>query len=245
MIDESFTISYYCNMKKAGEKIKVVLFDDNQNIRESIKLLLSTTDHLELTGSYDSYEQIESILKKENPDVVLMDIDMPGINGIKAVSTLRSSFPELAVLMLTGFEDDDKVFASICAGANGYILKNASMDQLIAQIEDVYKGGAPMSPVIARKVLNQFARVQPGTQPSADLELSKREQDVLQLLVKGKSYKMIAAELNVSYETVHSHIKKLYQKLQVSSVGEAVSKTLTKNILGKIMLLLSPLFIPG
>lgn len=96
-----------------------------------------------------------------------------------------------------------------------------------------------MSPVIARKVLNQFARVQPGTQPSADLELSKREQDVLQLLVKGKSYKMIAAELNVSYETVHSHIKKLYQKLQVSSVGEAVSKTLTKNILGKILMVLT------
>jgi DNA-binding NarL/FixJ family response regulator len=176
------------------------------------------------------------------PDVVIMDIDMPGVNGIEGVTKLRVKYPELPVLMLTGFEDDEKVFNSICAGANGYVLKNASMESLISQIEEVHQGGAPMTPVIARKVLNKFSKIHPPSKPVSEddvLQLSSREYDVLNLLVKGKSYKMIASELNVSYETVHSHIKKLYQKLQVNSVGEAVSKTLTKNILGKIMVLLS------
>jgi len=217
--------------KVTGKRLRIIIFDDNVNVRESIQLLLSTTDTLELVNAFDSYEALIESIQSSQPDVVLMDIDMPGINGIEGVGMLRRHYPELPVLMLTGFEDDDKVFSSICAGANGYILKNTRMDLLINQILEVCQGGAPMTPVIARKVLKQFARVQPHTTNAEAFNLSKREQDVLQLLVKGKSYKMIADELSVSYETVHSHIKKLYQKLQVNSIGEAVSKTINQNIL--------------
>ncbi len=217
--------------KISGKRLRVIIFDDNVNVRESIKLLLSTTDTLELVNAFDSYGALIESVESSKPDVVLMDIDMPDINGIEGVGLLRRHYPELPVLMLTGFEDDDKVFSSICAGANGYILKNTKMDLLINQILEVHQGGAPMTPVIARKVLTQFARVQPDITNTEAFNLSKREQDVLHLLVKGKSYKMIADELSISYETVHSHIKKLYQKLQVNSIGEAVSKTINQKIL--------------
>ncbi len=217
--------------------ITVICFDDNKNLLESVSLLLSTTNNIQLVGSYDSYHNIHEVVNKKKPDVILMDIDMPPLSGIDAVKRLRTQYPDLPVLMLTGFEDDEKVFASLCAGANGYILKNTKMESLISQIREVYEGGAPMTPIIARKVLNQFAKVQPQKAADENYNLSNREKDVLQLLVQGKSYKMIADELNISYETVHSHIRKIYQKLQVNSVGEAVSKTISKNILKSLALL--------
>jgi DNA-binding NarL/FixJ family response regulator len=213
------------------KKLKVVIFDDNVNVRESIALLLSTTPDMELCAAFDSCSNLPEKISECNPDIVLMDIDMPEITGIEAVRILRNSNSSLPVLMLTGFEDDEKVFASICAGANGYILKNADMTSLLQYITEVQNGGAPMTPVIARKVLNQFRTYQPAQTGHEDYQLSNREKEVLQLLVKGKSYKMIASDLNINYETVHSHIKKIYQKLQVSSVGEAVSKTINQKIL--------------
>lgn len=221
------------------DSLRIVCFDDNKNIRDSVTLLLSTTKNMAVVASFESHENILQHITTHQPDVVLMDIDMPPASGIEAVKTIRSVHPDLPVMMLTGFEDDEKVFASICAGANGYILKNAKMDLLINNIKDVYEGGAPMTPVIARKVLNQFARTQPAKPTAAENEnynLSNREIDVLQLLVKGHSYKMIADELNISYETVHSHIRRIYQKLQVNSVGEAVSKTISRNILNTFII---------
>lgn len=219
-------------MNSTPDKIlRVIIFDDNKNVRESVAMLLSTTENMQLAAAFESCKNMLQQIELSKPDVVLMDIDMPLLNGIDAVKELRSKFPNLPVLMLTGFEDDEKVFASLCAGANGYVLKNASMESLIQYINEVYSGGAPMTPVIARKVLNQFARVQPKQAQGEDYNLSAREKDVLQLLVKGKSYKMIADELNVSYETVHSHIRRIYQKLHVNSVGEAVSKSISQNIL--------------
>jgi len=219
-------------MNSTGNKIlRVIIFDDNKNVRESVAMLLSTTENMQLVAAFESCKNMLQQIELSKPDVILMDIEMPMLNGIDAVKELRSKFPNLPVLMLTGFEDDEKVFASLCAGANGYVLKNASMESLIQYINEVYSGGAPMTPVIARKVLNQFARVQPTQKQGEDYNLSTREKEVLQLLVKGKSYKMIADELNVSYETVHSHIRKIYQKLQVNSVGEAVSKSISQNIL--------------
>lgn len=211
--------------------LRVICFDDNKNVRDSVSLLLSTTANIKVVAAYESYGGMLESIKALNPDVVLMDIDMPPVSGIEAVKILRAAFPELALLMLTGFEDDEKVFASLCAGANGYILKNSKMESLIRHIEEVYSGGAPMTPVIARKVLNQFAKVQPSQPSDEEYKLSNREKDVLQLLVQGKSYKIIAGELFISYETVHSHIRRIYQKLQVNSVGEAVSKTITQKIL--------------
>lgn len=216
---------------KEKNRLRIIIFDDNINVRESIEMLLSTTDNMQLVGSFDGCKNLLADIESKKPDVILMDIDMPLLTGIDAVRLLRTKFSDIPVLMLTGFEDDEKVFASLCAGANGYVLKNASMLSLIQYIEEVFNGGAPMTPVIARKVLNQFAKVQPSQIQSEEYNLSTREKDVLQLLVKGKSYKMIADVLSISYETVHSHIRRIYQKLQVNSVGEAVSKTITQKIL--------------
>jgi DNA-binding NarL/FixJ family response regulator len=220
-----------CNMQSKQEKLRVIIFDDNINVRESISLLLSTTDNMLLAAAFDSCKSMLENIEDAKPDIVLMDIDMPVLSGIDAVKLLRTKFQDLPVLMLTGFEDDEKVFASLCAGANGYVLKNAGMQSLIQYINEVHDGGAPMTPVIARKVLTQFTKLQPPQLKNEEYNLSSREKDVLQLLVKGKSYKMIADELNISYETVHSHIRRIYQKLQVNSVGEAVSKTISGNLL--------------
>ncbi len=214
-----------------NKNLRVIIFDDNKNVRESVALMLSTTQNMRLIEGFESCRNLLKNIDETLPDIILMDIDMPHLNGIEAVRLLRTKHSQLPVLMLTGFEDDEKVFDSICAGANGYVLKNASMETLIAYISEAYNGGAPMTPIIARKVLNQFARVQPSPRQGEDYNLSSREKDVLQLLVKGKSYKMIADALSISYETVHSHIRKIYKKLQVNSVGEAVSKTISKNIL--------------
>lgn len=232
VIDNQLKQSKICNMDfKKGELLRLVIIDDNVNVRESIELLLSTTDNMRLVGAYNSCQNLLEKIENINPDVVLMDIDMPILNGIEAVKLLRTKFVDLKILMLTGFEDDEKVFDSLCAGANGYILKNANMDLLIHYINEVCAGGAPMTPIIARKVLTQFTKLQPFPLENEEYNLSHREKDVLQLLVKGKSYKMIASDLNISYETVHSHIRKIYQKLQVNSVGEAVSKTISRKIL--------------
>ncbi|MEI2760443.1 MAG: response regulator transcription factor [Bacteroidia bacterium] len=224
-----------CDVNKTltDKKLKVIIVDDNKNIRESVSLLLQDTPSLQLVAAYDSGVECIKHLEEIMPDIILMDIDMPKMSGIETVKIIRNSFPGLPILMLTGFEDDDKVFDSICAGANGYILKNASMDLLINQIHEAYLGGAPMTPVIARKVLNMFSASFVNHQENENYNLSKREKEVLELLVNGKSYKVIATELAISYETVHSHIKKIYHKLHVSSIGEAVSKTIKQKILGK------------
>lgn len=213
------------------KSLRIICFDDNANIRDSVSMLLSTTNHIQVVAAFESYDGIIEKIDALKPDVVLMDIDMPPVSGIEAVKLVRKHYTDLPILMLTGFEDDEKVFSSLCSGANGYVLKNANMQSLIQYIDEVHLGGAPMTPIIARKVLTQFAKVQPIKQQGENYNLSNREKDVLELLVKGKSYKMIADELSVSYETVHSHIRKIYQKLQVNSVGEAVSKTISKNIL--------------
>lgn len=210
---------------------RIQIFDDNQRFRDSLSMLISVTDDLMLCGIYSEAGNIINKINSDNPDVILMDIDMPEINGIQAVQTIRKQYPELPVIMLTGFDDDQKVFDSICAGASGYLLKSIKPDELISSITMVMNGGAPMSPGIARKVLQLFSETFSGIKgEKKDYGLSKREKEVLTLLVNGKSYKIIAAELNISYETVHSHIKKIYDKLQVNSAAEAISKSLKQRI---------------
>lgn len=203
--------------------IRVSVFDDNKNLLEGLKLLLKDSDRFFLAGTYTDALQAVTKIKKDQPDVVLMDIKMPGISGIEAVRTIKSAFPNLQILMQTVFEDNDKVFAAICAGASGYILKSTSSDKVLEAITDVYLGGSPMSPPIARKVLqlfqHQFVQVQQDFQ-----ELTPREKDVLTCMVKGSSYKMIADECNISFNTVHSHIKKVYEKLHVNSASRLLSK---------------------
>lgn len=212
--------------------LRIAIFDDNKNIRESIKMLLDTVPDFEVVGSYCHVLDCISDVRESRPDVVLMDIEMPGMTGIVAVHKLKSEFPNIQVLMQTVFEDDDRVFDSICAGASGYILKNQLNTKLVDFIRELQFGGSPMSPSIARKVLNKLQEmpqfIRPGEAP--DYHLTPREKDVLSCLVNGLSYKMIAADLNISYETVRSHVKKIYEKLHVASLTEVVAKAINQRI---------------
>jgi len=209
--------------------IRIVVFDDNKHIRESLSLLLVTDPRFDLVGAYNDAEDAERIINAFNPGVVLMDIDMPGKNGIDAVGDIHKVFPNLPVIMLTVFEDEDRVFRSLRNGALGYILKSTAPEKLLDSITEVMSGGAPMSPSIARKVMSHLqAEASPQ---KIDYSLTQREKDVLALLVEGNSYKMIADKLEIGFETVRSHIKKIYDKLHVQTMTEAVSKTLREKLL--------------
>ena len=209
--------------------IKVAIFDDNNSLRDSISMLLQDTKDFTLCGSYSHCLDVIDDISESNPDVVIMDIDMPGINGIEGVKLIRKKFPDLQILMFTVFDDDEKVFAAIKAGAGGYILKNAEPKNLLNAISEVYNGGAPMTPGIARKVLQQFQHLQPE-EIKEDYHLSLREKEVLALLVDGLSYKMIAGKLNITYDTVRAHMKKIYEKLHVASMTEAVAKAINQKL---------------
>lgn len=208
--------------------IKVAVFDDNDTIRDSITLLLGETQDLEIVGSYSHCLDVVENLIDTKPDVVIMDIDMPGMNGIEGVKLIRKNCPTVQILMFTVFDDEEKVFAAIKSGAAGYILKNAEPGQLVQAIVEVHNGGAPMTAVIARKVLQQFQSMLP--EEKSDYNLSNREKEVLALLVSGLSYKMIAVKLNITYDTVRAHMKKIYEKLHVASMTEAVAKALNQNL---------------
>ncbi len=208
--------------------IKVVIFDDNDSLRDSITMLLQNTSDFTAAGSYSHCLDITENIRETKPDVVIMDIDMPGMNGIEGVKLIRKNFPTIQILMLTVFDDDEKVFAAIKAGAGGYILKNAEPENLLHAISEVYNGGAPMTPGIARKVLLQLQAALP--EEEKDYHLSIREKEVLSLLVDGLSYKMIAGKLKITYDTVRAHMKKIYEKLHVASMTEAVAKAINQNL---------------
>lgn len=202
--------------------IRVSIYEDNASLREALSALVADTDTLTLAGAFGDCLRANDQTYQLQPDVVLMDIDMPGRDGIQAVTSLHREFPAVEVLMLTVFDDDDRVFRALCAGASGYLLKQTPPDHLLDAIMDVYAGGAPMSPSIARKVIQTF----PGrSTQTADLDqLTSRESQVLHYLAQGMSYKLVAAELGIGLETVRTHIKRIYEKLHVHSVVEAVAK---------------------
>jgi DNA-binding NarL/FixJ family response regulator len=210
--------------------IKVAVFEDNKHLRESLYYLINGTDGFSCVGAFADSNDILFQLKRTLPDVVLMDIEMPGMNGIDAVKIIKQNFPLVQVLMQTIFHDDDNIFNAICAGASGYILKTTSPAGYIEAIKDVYNGGSPMTGSIARRVLELF---QKNIIPSVnhDYQLTPKEKEILQQLVKGKSFKMIADAINVSYETVRTHMKNIYNKLHVNSNTEAVSKVLNEKII--------------
>jgi DNA-binding NarL/FixJ family response regulator len=208
--------------------IKVIIFDDNNSLRDSITMLLYDNADFTLVGAYAHCLDVIENIKDTKPDVVIMDIDMPGMNGIEGVKLIRKNFPTVQILMFTVFDDDEKVFAAIKAGAGGYILKNAEPANLLNAISEVYSGGAPMTSGIARKVLHQFQTMLP--EEKKDYHLSAREKEVLALLVDGLSYKMIAGKLSITYDTVRAHIKKIYEKLHVASMTEAVAKAINQKL---------------
>jgi DNA-binding NarL/FixJ family response regulator len=205
--------------------IKIVIFEDNDRLRESLVALFKGMDEYEVTGDYNNCNEAATIARVYKPDVVLMDIDLPGESGIKGVFKIKENYPQAAIIMYTVFEDDEKLFQCLCAGANGYLLKKTAPSKLIDAIKEVIEGGAPMSPSIARKVLNSF---QHGK--SNKYSLSTREIETLQLLSKGYSAKMIATELKISFDTARYHLKNIYTKLHVNCGKEAIAKALGERI---------------
>lgn len=206
--------------------IRILLYEDNAALRDSLRILLTGLDQFDLVGAFGDCLNIEDEVRRFEPDVVLMDIDMPGRSGIEGAFLAKKVNPSTEVLMLTVFDDNDKVFQAVCAGASGYLLKKTPPVKILEAIEDIYNGGAPMTPSIARKVLELFPR-----QPAVNTELDKltpREQGVLRSLAAGNSYKMVADDLDISIDTVRTHIKRIYEKLHVHSVAEAIAKAFLK-----------------
>lgn len=209
--------------------IKIAVFDDHAERREALKLVISLEKDMVCIGDFKDCSGIVEDFAFETPDVVLMDINMPGVNGIEGVRLLRRHYPQVLVVMQTVFEDDDNLFKCLQEGAHGYILKKTAHHKIIEAIRDVMSGGAPMTPTIARRVLQHFGTNKTATN-NEEYNLSKREMDILTQMVRGFSHKMIAAELNISIFTVNNHIKNIYQKLQVHSASEAVATALQKKI---------------
>lgn len=206
--------------------IKVAIYEDNTALRESLVMLLSGLEDYAVVGAFGNCLNAAQDTLQLQPDVVLMDIDLPGRSGIEGVLTIKNARPATEVLMLTIFDDDDRVFQALCAGAGGYLLKRTPPVKILEAIREVCDGGAPMTPVIARKVLALFPR-KPAANQEMD-KLSPREQEVLQSLSEGNSHKMVANTLHISIDTVRSHVKKIYEKLHVHSVSEAIAKAFLK-----------------
>lgn len=204
--------------------IKVLIYEDNPQLRESLFMLLNGSDGFIVVGAFGNPVNIVSQCQSLQPDIVLMDIDMPEVSGIEGLKIIREIDSELKVLMLTVFDDNQNVFDAIKNGANGYILKKTPPAKLIEYIQEANTGGAPMSSSIATQVLKMFSATHNQNTKQENYNLSDRETEVLQLLVNGYSYKMIASEMFISIDTVRSHIKKIYEKLHVNSKSEAVAK---------------------
>jgi len=209
-------------------QIRITIYEDNPNLRESLSSLLTLTGEYTVVASYGDCRNVEQQVKQDMPDVILMDIDMPEINGIDGVKKIRTFNRQVQIIMITVFDDNNHVYEALYGGANGYLLKKYISDKLIHAIQEVLQGGAPMSPAIARMIINNMQ--QQVATPLNDYQLTNREKEILQWLSKGNSFKMIAAELNISLDTVRTHIKRIYDKLHVRSQIEAVSKAINEKI---------------
>jgi DNA-binding NarL/FixJ family response regulator len=208
--------------------IKLLIYEDNSRLRQSLELLLSEGSGFEVLGAFPDCDAVSKQVSTLKPDLVVMDIDMPGIGGIEGVKVIKSNFPEVKVIMHTVFDDDNRIFESICAGADGYILKNTSPVKLIASLQELADGGVPMSPFVAQKVFHHFRK---ESAIAASFHLTQREKEILELLVKGNSYKMIGDKSNVTVDTVKKHLQNIYHKLHVSCGTEAVAKALQHKII--------------
>jgi DNA-binding NarL/FixJ family response regulator len=207
------------------EKIRVSLYEDNNSLRDSLGKLIAAYPDFALAGTYSNATEILNDVAHDRPDVILMDIDMPGISGIEALSLVKKNHPNIKVIMQTVFDDNDRIFRSICEGAVGYVLKKKSPAEILEAIREGHRGGAPITPSVAVKILSMF-RGQQSQPKSGSAGLSDREQEILSHLTKGLSYKMIAEACSISIDTVRFHIKNIYEKLHVHSMTEAVSRAL-------------------
>ena len=204
--------------------IKLAIIEDNTALRQSLEQLFTRTSNMKCVASLNNLLNVVSEFQKSQPDIVLMDIGLPAINGIEGVRTVKSNFESIQVIMFTVFEDDEKIFEAIRTGASGYLLKKTPPEEILEAIKELHEGGAPMSPSIARKVIQAF-QVKPTT-VLKDHQLTSREKEILYALVDGLSYKKIAEKYFVSIHTVRSHISSIYEKLHVNSKAQAVAKVL-------------------
>lgn len=203
------------------------IYDDNNKLRQSLEELLSLSGELIVTGSYENCLKADEEIKKSAPDIVLMDIDMPGMTGIEAVKKIRAVNKKVQIIMLTVFDDNTHILDAICAGASGYLLKKNISEKLVPAIKEVLSEGASLSASVAKMIINSM---QQAAAPNI-YDFTNREKEILTLLCKGNSYKMIAAELELSFETIRTYIKKIYGKLQVHSATEAVSKAINERLI--------------
>lgn len=213
------------------KEIKIEIVEDNDTIRTGLAALIDGTNGYKCIGSYRDCESFLSELYSKNVDVVLMDIGLPGINGIEGVKKALIMKPELNILMLTVYEENDVVFEALCAGACGYLIKKTPPARLIEAIREIYEGGSPMSSRIARKVITTFQQQKPIEEEQPEYELSTREREVLNLLGEGNNYQEIADGLYISVDTVRHHIRNIYKKLHVHSQSEAVAKAIRRGII--------------
>jgi DNA-binding NarL/FixJ family response regulator len=206
--------------------IKVSIVEDNDQLRATLARLISKADGFQFVSQYASAETALEGLPNDKPEVVLMDINLPGINGVECVRRLKQAAPEIAAVMLTAYEDTENIFNALAAGATGYLLKRSPRAELLDAMREVHRGGSPMTTHIARKVVQSFQK-QPASPQTGDA-LSAREQEVLDYLSQGFLYKEIAEKMGISYETVHTYIRRIYEKLQVRTRTEAVAKFLRR-----------------
>lgn len=221
---------YYLVMTEAvaAETIRTAIVEDMRDVREGLATLINFTDGFSLTGSYRSMEEAIAKLHGNVPDVLLSDIGLPGMTGIEGIRILKEKYPEMTVLMITVYDDDERIFDALCAGASGYLLKRTPPAKLLENIREAVSGGAPMSPEVASRVIKLFREVRPPER--LDHDLTPHETRLLKLLVEGHNYTTAAVELGVSYNTIKFHMRHIYEKLQVHSKSEAVAKALTNRI---------------
>lgn len=211
------------------DPIKVAIIEDRREIREGLAMLIGFTDGFDCVGKYGSVEEALASMRRRVPDVVLSDIGLPGMDGIEGVRLIKEQFPEVTVLMLSVYEDNERIFEALCAGAVGYLLKKTPPTKILEAIREALAGGSPMSPEVARKVITVFRDYRPPE--TVDYNLTPHETRLLKLLVEGHSYKTAALELGVSVNTVSFHLKSIYEKLQVHSKSEAVAKALQNRLI--------------
>ncbi len=212
-----------------SDELRVALVEDVPDIREGLALLIGGTHGYRCTGAWASMEEAISRLPADPPDVLLADIGLPGMSGIKGIRLLKEKLPSLVILMLSVYEDDRRIFDALCAGASGYLLKKTPPARLLEALREAAEGGAPMSPEVASRVIELFRQVRPPE--AADYKLTPHELRLLKLLVEGHQYKTAAAELGVTVRTIAFHIQQIYRKLQVHSKSEAVARALKERLL--------------
>jgi DNA-binding NarL/FixJ family response regulator len=209
--------------------VRVAVIEDHREFRDYLTALISGTDGFECTGSFGSVEEAAPRIDSRLPDVVLIDIGLPGMNGIEGIRLLKERYRDVLFLTLTVHDDDERIFDSLCAGASGYLLKKTQPAQLVASVKEAAQGGAPMSPEVARRVIKLFREIRPPDR--ADYNLTPHEVRILKLLVEGHNYKTAATKLGVAPTTINFHLQNIYQKLQVHSKTEAVAKALRNRLI--------------